>query len=386
MIEGRKYWEDDLKKTSSNSPKIWFHCASLGEFEQGRPLMEQIKKVYPHHGIFITFFSPSGYEVRKNYEAADYIGYLPFDNKKNAKKFIELLKPSMAIFIKYEFWHYYLSELKKNQIPTFSVSAIFRKEQQFFKRNGNFFRSMLMGFNHFFVQNETSEELLKSHGFHNVSVSGDTRFDRVLEICSNPKNIKIAELFKGRDKVMVIGSSWPEDIEVLLPYINDPKNPIKYIIAPHEIGKGKINKLTKGISVDYQLYSEADPSIINSTKVLVIDNIGLLSSLYQYGDIAYIGGAFGEGLHNILEAATFGLPIIFGKGKDNHKYQEAVDLVRLGGAFEVSDSRELKKIVNGLLEDEMKLENTSKISSDYVINNAGATKKIMDVLSKYLDS
>ncbi|MCK5700267.1 MAG: 3-deoxy-D-manno-octulosonic acid transferase, partial [Cyclobacteriaceae bacterium] len=249
----------------------------------------------------------------------------------------------------------------------------------------HFFRNMLMGFDHFFVQNETSKQLLNTYGFDNVSVSGDTRFDRVKEICSKPDTIEIAALFKGSDKVMVIGSSWPNDIELLLPYINDKKNPIKYIVAPHEIGKEKINKLTKGITVKYQLYSEADPGTILSAKVLVIDNIGMLSSLYQYGEIAYIGGAFGEGLHNILEAATFGLPIIFGRGKDNNKYQEAVDLLKLGGAFEVSNSRELEIIVNGLLEDEMKLENASTISSDYVKNNAGATENIMDFLNNYLN-
>lgn len=385
MMEGRKDWENELKKNTFTGPIIWIHCASLGEFEQGRPLIEQIKKDYPKYGIFITFFSSSGYEVRKEYNLADYICYLPFDSRNNAKKFIEILNPSIAVFIKYEFWYYYLLELKKNQIPTFSISTIFRPEQQFFKKNGQFFREMLSCFDHFFVQNEVSKELLNEQGFNHVTVSGDTRFDRVKEICSNPKKIEIANQFKGKDKVMVIGSSWPEDIEVLLPVINDSGYKVKFIIAPHEIGKEKIKSLTKDIVIDYQLYSEADPATINSAKVLVIDNIGLLSSLYQYGEIAYIGGAFGEGLHNILEAATFGMPIIFGRGKDNSKYQEAVDLVRLGGAFEVSDSREVKRIIDGLLDDRGKLESTSKICSDYVNNNSGATKMIMDYLNEYLD-
>lgn len=385
MVDGRNDWESELKKNTTTGPKVWFHCASLGEFEQGRPLLEQMKRDHPEYGIFITFFSPSGYEAMKNYDLADYIFYLPFDSSINAKKFIELLKPSMAIFIKYEFWHYYLLELKKRKIPTFSVSAIFRSDQQFFKKRSHFFRNMLMGFEHFFVQNETSRQLLNSHGFDNVSVSGDTRFDRVKEICSNPHAIEIAALFKSSEKVMVIGSSWPDDIEVLLPYINDKKNRIKFIIAPHEVGKEKIKKLVKGIAVKYQIYSKADPNTIHSAKVLIINNIGMLSSLYQYGEIAYIGGAFGEGLHNILEAATFGLPIIFGKGKDNNKYQEAVDLLRLGGAFEISDSQELKTTMDGMLDDHMKLESASKICSDYVNNNSGATKKIMTFLDNYLD-
>ncbi len=384
MSEGRKNWESALKNNIPTGPKIWFHCASLGEFEQGRPLIEQIKKEHPEYGIIITFFSSSGYEVRKDYDGADYICYLPFDSGKNAKKFIDLLNPSMAIFIKYEFWHYYLSELREQKVPTFSVSAIFRPDQPFFKRNGQFFRNMLAGFEHFFVQNEASKQLLKNQGFDNVTVSGDTRFDRVKEICSHPKSIKIAQLFKGVDKVMIIGSSWPEDIELLLHFINDNNNKIKFIIAPHEIGKEKIRKLTGGITVSFQLYSSADPNAINTAKVLIIDNIGLLSSLYQYGDIAYIGGAFGEGLHNILEAATFGMPILFGKGKDNIKYQEAIDLVNLGGAFEVSNYKELKGIMKEIFEDEAQRQKASMICADYVNNNAGATERIMDFLNKYL--
>lgn len=385
MINGREDWEEELKNNMFDGPKIWFHCASLGEFEQGRPLIEHIKKTYPDYGIFITFFSPSGYVIRKNYEEANFISYLPFDSKNNAVKFIGLLNPSLAIFIKYEFWYYYLSELKHRGIPTFSVSAIFRQEQQFFKKNGQFFRKMLECFDQFFVQNEISKYLLNEQGFNNVTISGDTRFDRVKEICSNPTKNEIARKFKGHEKIMVIGSSWPEDINVLLPIINSSEYKMKFIIAPHEVEKSKIKKLCSEITTDFQLYSQANNATIHQSRVLIIDNIGILSSLFQYGDIAYIGGSFGEGLHNILEAATFGMPVIFGRGQDNHKYQEAVDLVELGGAFEVSDSNELKKVLNTLFANASNLDKASKISSDYINKNAGATGRIMDYLINHLN-
>lgn len=385
MIDGRMNWENELKKNISDAPKVWIHCASLGEFEQGRPLIERIKKHHPTHKIFITFFSPSGYEIRKNYAEADYISYLPFDNREDASTFIELLNPSMAIFIKYEFWYYYLTELKSKQIPVFSVSASFRVEQQFFKKSGSFFRKMLSCFDHFFVQNDTSKQLLVGQGINSVTVSGDTRFDRVKEICSRPRKIETAQRFKGNDKVMVVGSSWPEDIEVLLPIINDPEQKLKFIIAPHEVEKSKIKKICDSITVDFQLFSQADIASIHQSKLLIIDNIGMLSSLYQYGEIAYIGGAFGEGLHNILEAATFGMPIVFGKGTKNVKFQEAVDLVKQGGAFEVSDADELKQTIHGLLSDSNSLDKAAKICSDYVQDHAGATEKVMDYINKYFD-
>lgn len=385
MTEGRVGWEEKIKNCPFEGPKIWFHCASLGEFEQGRPLIEHLKKSYPTYGIFITFFSSSGYEVRKNYEMADFIDYLPFDSKQNAIKFVRLLDPSMAIFIKYEFWYHYLAELKNNKIPTFSVSAIFRKEQHFFKKNGQFFRKMLACFDQFFVQNMVSKTLLNEQGIDNVIVSGDTRFDRVMEICSAPVKNEIARLFKANEKIMIIGSSWPEDINVLLSIINTSHYNLKFIIAPHEVEKSKIKKLCSEITVDFELYSEVNNATIHQKKVLIIDNIGILSSLFQYGDIGYIGGAFGEGLHNILEAATFGMPILFGRGKDNSKYQEAVDLVELGGAFEIADAKELENVLNKLMNNTSNLENASEISSEYVKRNAGATNKIMEYLCKYLN-
>lgn len=383
MVQGREDWETKLAGIPKNGKRIWFHCASLGEFEQGRPLMENIKGKYPNHGIFITFFSPSGYEVQKDYELADFVGYLPFDGISSSKRFVELLKPDLAIFIKYEFWFYYLKALKERDIPTFSVSAIFRQEQQFFKRGDRFFKSMLACIDHFFVQNKTSKELLNSHGFDNVTISGDTRFDRVMQICSAPKRIEVAEYFRGKDKVMVVGSSWPEDMEVLLPIINDPNHPLKFIIAPHEVGASKIQQLCQTISMDFQCFSTYK-NTKNPCKVLIIDNIGMLSSLYQYGDLAYIGGAFGEGLHNTLEAATFGMPVLFGKGKDNKKYQESMDLVAIGGAFEVADAGECRRVIDLLLDDAEEMDRASDASREYVRSKTGATQIIEDFLNVYL--
>jgi len=359
------------------------HCASLGEFEQGRPIVEAIKKNHPSCSLVLTFFSPSGYEVQKNYELADLVLYLPFDSPRNAARFIELVNPAFAIFIKYEFWYNYLSQLKSRRIPAYLVSGIFRHEQFFFKKGGSFFREMLHCFDHFFVQNAASKQLLNSIGLQNVTISGDTRFDRVVDICSKPMSIEVAKKFADQHMVMVIGSSWSEDMEVLYPLINGALD-IKFIIAPHEIEKSEIRKITDGLSCTYQLFSEAGEEGLLDVRVLVIDNIGMLSSLYQYGEMAYIGGAFGEGLHNTLEAATFGMPIVFGRGKDNHKYQEAIDLVKLGGAFEVSTANELQQIISSLLHDSDKLDKVSAISRKYVKNHAGATSIFMKYIDKLL--
>ena len=346
--------------------------------------MEKMKELYPDLAIIVTFFSSSGYEVQKNYELADCVCYLPFDLKSEAKKFIDLLKPDMAIFVKYEFWYNFLSELKAREIPTVSVSTIFRPQQQFFKRNGQFFREMLDSFQHFFVQNDISKKLLLEQGYRNVTISGDTRFDRVIEIAEQAKDVQLVQAFKGSSKTMVIGSSWPDDMKVLLPIINEPKINLKFVIAPHEVERTKVEKLCRDIVVDYQLFSYPNIEKIEGCRVLIIDSIGLLSSLYRYGDIAYVGGAFGDGLHNILEPATFGLPVIFGKGKDNYKFQEATDLLKLGGAFEIENSMELRRIVERLLDDDGKLKQTSKICKDYVHANSGATNHIMNHLASYL--
>ena len=384
MIDGRKNWKGKLASKNFSGKKIWIHCASLGEFEQGRPLIERIKASHPTYSIIITFFSSSGYEVRKDYAGADYVCYLPFDGPHSSQPFVDLLNPDLAIFVKYEFWYYYLKILKKRSIPTISISAIFRPEQLFFKKRGYLFREMLSCFDHLFVQNQLSKELLDNQGFQNVTTSGDTRFDRVVQICSNPTKIETAEKFKGKSKVMVIGSSWPDDMKVLYPLINNHDIHMKYIIAPHEIEAEKIRKLCNGLKVDYQLLSKVKHGDVSSSRVLIVDSIGLLSSLYQYGDLAYIGGAFGDGLHNILEAATYGMPILFGRGEDNFKYQEAIDLVELGGAFEVENSSDLVKTVNKLLNDALLLKMASDISKEYVKSKTGATDIIMDHLNSYL--
>lgn len=384
MTEGRKGWQAKVRSSVLHGRVIWFHCASLGEFEQGRPIIEALKEQYKNVSIVVTFFSSSGYEIRKDYQLAELVLYLPFDSRRNAKTFVELINPHIAIFIKYEFWHNYLSELKQRQIPTFLVSGIFRHDQKFFKGGWPFFRNMLMNFDHFFVQNNDSKNLLNSIGLQNVTATGDTRFDRVKEICSRPMQIEIAKQFTEGSMSMVIGSSWPEDMEVLFPLINSSRYPIKFIIAPHEIERHKIRRLIQKLECPCQLYSESNIEDIREAKVLVIDNIGMLSSLYQYGDIAYIGGAFGDGLHNILEGATFGMPIIFGKGKDNHKYQEAVDLVSLGGAFEVENSSDVLNVVESLIGDELKLRKASETTSGYVNDNSGATEAFMNYIQKYL--
>jgi 3-deoxy-D-manno-octulosonic-acid transferase len=384
MVNGRKQWEMKVRKASLKGQVLWFHCASLGEFEQGRPIIESIKSQYPTSSIVVTFFSSSGYEIMKDYDHADLVLYLPFDKISEVKKFLDLLQPKLAVFIKYEFWYNYLTELKLRQVPTFLVSGIFRQDQKFFKKGWTFFRDMLACFTHFYVQNAASKELLNSIGLQNVTVSGDTRFDRVKQICSHPKRIEIAERFSVKKHVMVIGSSWPDDMEVLYPLINQPELDLKFIIAPHEIGPARIQKLVEHLKCEYQLFSKANPDTIAQAKVLIINNIGMLSSLYQYGDVAYIGGAFGEGLHNILEAATFGMPIIFGKGKDNHKYQEAVDLASLGGAFEIQSGHELTELVRKLIDDKQLLKNASEISKTYVDKKAGATLSFMKDLNQYL--
>ncbi|MCG8306078.1 MAG: 3-deoxy-D-manno-octulosonic acid transferase [Cytophagales bacterium] len=384
MTRGRRNWQKKLSAKEFTGKKVWIHCASLGEFEQGRPLIESVKKNYPHHSVIVTFFSSSGYEIQKDYKLADLVCYLPFDGAKSSRLFIDILDPDVAIFVKYEFWYYYLKELKSRKTPTFSVSSIFRPEQHFFKKNGKFFREMLLCFDHFFVQNENSKALLSDLDLENVTVSGDTRFDRVAQICSEPKRIELVEKFKGSSKVLVIGSSWPEDMEVLYPVIHKERVGLKFVIAPHEIEPAKIKNLCRGLKVRYQLFSSMESNTISEAKVLIIDNIGLLSSLYQYGEMAYIGGAFGEGLHSVLEAATFGIPVFFGKGKDNHKYQEAADLVKRGGAFEINHVGELEANIVQLLSNEKRINEVSEISKDYVNSKVGATDKIMNHLKRYL--
>lgn len=351
------------------------HCASLGEFEQGRPIMEAFKSEYPHYKILLTFFSPSGYEVRKNYAGADYIFYLPWDTARNAQQFIQLTRPALAIFIKYEFWYHYAAELKRNSIPLISASCIFKPDQVFFQWYGSFFRRILKNFNHFFVQTQQSIDLLKQIGITNTSLAGDTRFDRVFTITQNSKEIIVAQHFKGTDRVFVIGSLWPDDLEVLTPFINEHKTSLKFIIAPHEINEDILVEIEKSINAKSIRYSKANQNL-ESYAVLIIDNVGMLSQLYRYGEFAFVGGAYGKGLHNILEAACYGVPIFFGN-KNYEKFQEANELIMRGGAFAVADYPELKSTYELMVNRPENFLLACEVTKSYVKENMGATAKIM---------
>jgi 3-deoxy-D-manno-octulosonic-acid transferase len=381
---GRKNLLEKIRsELSENShPVVWIHTASLGEFEQARPVMERIKREFANHKILLTFFSPSGYEVRKKYDQADYIYYLPWDTRGNASSFINATKPVLAIFIKYEFWNHYIHQLKKRNIPTLSVSSIFRNDQLFFRSYGGFFRKMLHKFTYFFVQNDESVRLLKSIQLNNCTRAGDTRFDRVYEVVQRKEEIEIAKQFKGQDKTMVIGSCWPEDLELFIPFINENYHFLKFIIAPHELSESFITGLEKALSATTVRFSKATPNTVSNAHVLIIDNIGMLNKLYRYGEFAYVGGAFGKGLHNILEAACYGIPVFFGN-KNYKKFQEAVDLINRGGAFEVADYRDLKEKYEMITLPENFLL-ACEVTRQYVEENLGATDKIMEYCKKLL--
>lgn len=370
--------EDSL--AGNHNPIIWVHCASLGEFEQGRPVIESLKTEFPHHKIFLTFFSPSGYLVRKTYPKADYIFYLPLDTTQNARKFVALVNPRLAIFVKYEFWLHYSKELNQKGIPLISISSIFRKDQFFFRKTGSLHRSILKNFTHFFVQNAGSVELLRSIGLYNSTLSGDTRFDRVNQIEQHRTEIDIAKKFKADQKVFVIGSCWQEDLDVLIPFINE--NKIKFIVALHEITDSMLRSLQQSLSVKWILYSLAEGKDLEDFDVLIIDNVGMLSKLYQYGEFAYIGGAFGKGLHNILEAACYGMPVFFGN-KNYKKFREAVDLINRGGAFEISSYNDLKHKYEMVNMPETFLL-ACEVCRQYILENVGATEKIMNYCRRVL--
>ncbi|MGF1638511.1 MAG: 3-deoxy-D-manno-octulosonic acid transferase [Cyclobacteriaceae bacterium] len=382
MLKGRKnVWIRYQTVFKKNTKKVvWFHCASLGEFEQGRTVIEAFKREFPQYFILVTFFSSSGYEVRKNYNHADAVMYLPWDTAKNARAFIELVKPRLAFFVKYEYWHHYLCELEKLNAEVYSISSIFRSNQLFFKPFGGFYRSFLNRFNYFFVQNEDSLRLLQSIGVENASISGDTRFDRVKEICANKKQIDIADEFKDGKPLMVIGSSWPSDIEILRPVIQSMTQELKFIIAPHEIGEKNIEGLMEMFGHECIRFSQASGKVARNYRILIIDNIGMLSSLYQYGEFAWIGGALRRSLHNTLEAATYGMPVFFGADPSNAKFAEAKDLVARGAAIEITTSEELENHLQILLNNEPTRKEMAKKASTYVNEKSGATALIMEFL------
>jgi len=386
FVNGRKKIFSHLAASlqGNTHPLIWVHCASLGEFEQGRPIMEAFKRLNPDNKILLTFFSPSGYEVRKNYAGADYIFYLPWDLPGNAKKFIAIAKPSLAIFIKYEFWYHYTTELKKKSIPLISASCIFRPEQSFFKSYGSFFRRILKNFNHFFVQTPESMQLLNSIGITNTTLAGDTRFDRVYEITQKAEAIDIAKRFKDTDKLFVIGSLWPEDLDVLGPFIDEHKDKLKFIIAAHEVEESFLHVIEKNINAKSIRFSKTgDVADLNSYTALIIDNVGMLSRLYRYGEFAFVGGAYGKGLHNILEAACYGMPVFFGNN-NYEKFQEANELIMRGGAFAIADYAELKSTYELMVTRPENYLLACEVTQAYVKENLGATDKIMTYCTKLL--
>ena len=376
---GRKnIFESIQKKIDPNANIIWFHCSSLGEFEQGRPVIESIKEREPGYKILLTFFSPSGYEVRKDYEVADYIFYLPVDTKKNAEKFIRLVNPQKVVFVKYEFWYHYLHTLSGKNIPVYLISSNFRPNQIFFQRHGEFFRQILRKFTHLFVQNLRSQELLSAIHIEHVTVAGDTRFDRVNAIVENRKDLQEIETFKNNKFTIVAGSTWKEDEEILIRLIHESENDQKWILAPHEIQENHIAQIIRSVKRPVIRYSEINKSDSSQANVLIIDNIGMLSSLYYYGNLAFIGGGFGKGIHNILEAATYGIPVLF--GPKFKAFQEAIDMVNSGGAFSVKSYEELMNIFQQLVNNPEHLKNSGNIARKYVQSNLGATESIVKKL------
>jgi 3-deoxy-D-manno-octulosonic-acid transferase len=381
FVEGRKNVFSILEeKIKADDKTIWFHSASLGEYEQGLPVIEKIKEKYPSHKIIVTFFSPSGYEVRKNNNVADVTIYLPLDTKNNAKKFLKLVHPELAFFIKYEFWLNYLKELEKSKTPTYLISGIFRDNQMFFKWYGGFYRKALKAFIFFFVQNESSKQKIESIGFTNVIVSGDTRFDRVAAILERDNKLGYIENFKNNQPVIVFGSSWPKDEVLIAEYINQAPENVKFIIAPHNIKADQIAELKSQITKSTILFSEKENKDLSKYDVFIIDTIGLLTKIYSYGTIAYVGGGFGNpGIHNILEPAAFGIPIVIGPNYSN--FAEAVSLVELQGCMVISNTAELKKTFDQLLSDNELFIKKSSICKSFIQDNKGATETIIKTIS-----
>ena len=355
---------------------IWIHASSLGEFEQGRPLIELIKRRQPSARIVLTFFSPSGYEVRKNYAGADAVVYLPFDLTHNVKKFLDIVKPSVAIFVKYEFWGNYLMELKRRDVPTYIISSIFRPGQIFFRPWGGMFRKMLRCYDTLFVQNEQSRELLASIGIDNVMVCGDTRFDRVADVRAAAREFPVIEQFvQDAPFTLVMGSSWQPDEDIVIPYFNAHPD-MKLIIAPHEFDRQRLRIMMSKISRPAGFYSDTTVAGARRLQCLIIDSFGILSSLYRYGNVAYVGGGFGAGIHNINEAAVYGIPVIFGPRHD--KFQEASDLIACGGGFAIEDAEGLATVMDSLRENHARLELAGKSAGDYIQSHLGATTQIYD--------
>lgn len=383
-ITGRKNWPSRLRaarRSMGEKPLIWIHCASLGEFEQGRPLIEWLKEHHPGYKILLTFFSPSGYEIRKDYDRADLVFYLPLDTPRNARRFVEIVQPQLAIFVKYEFWMHYLLILQQRKVPHILISAVFRPDHWFFKAYGAPFHRLLAGFDQLFVQDEASRQRLEAVGLNQVTVAGDTRIDRVLAIAGQDRRFPLIDAFAGQAPVLVVGSSWPPDEALLVPFFNEqlPAD-WKVIIAPHEIREEKIRALERAIQIPAVRFSQGDMEDMAGKQVLIIDNIGMLSALYGYGRLAYIGGGFGAGIHNTLEPVAFGLPVFF--GPKYQKFTEAVAMVHEGGAFPVETPEEFYRLFTELLGEE-RYDRARKAARGFVEQNQGATEQIGAYLQKH---
>ena len=377
----RKMWRGEheafrqlREKVQPGAKYVWFHAASLGEFEQGRPIIERLRQQHPEYKILLTFFSPSGYEVRKNYQGADIICYLPLDTWRNARRFLNLVHPCQAFFIKYEFWWNYLHILKRRGVPVYSVSSIFRPNQVFFRWYGRRYSDVLRCFTRFFVQNETSRQLLAQLGITNVDITGDTRFDRVLQIRQQAKHLPLVEAFSQQHKVFVAGSSWPPDEDIFIRFFNEHKD-WKLVIAPHVIGEDHLKQILSKLQGRAVRYTEASETSAREARCMIIDCFGLLSSIYGYGHVAYVGGGFGVGIHNVLEAAVWNVPVIF--GPNNQRFQEAQDLLASGGGKQISDYAEFEHIMCAYMADDaLRLADGAK-AGDYVRSKAGSTDKII---------
>ncbi len=385
FVEGRRNLFPEIKnQINPKDPLIWFHAASLGEFEQGKPIIEECKKDFPNYKILVTFFSPSGYELRKNYETADYIFYLPLDTPSNMKKWLDIVNPDIVILIKYEFWFNLLNQLQKRSIPTLVVSAVFRPNQFFFKSYGAFMRNTLKSIKHFFVQDERSLHLLKNHNIHQVTLSGDTRFDRVKELTKNTKPLSFLETFRNNIFTIVAGSTWPQGEAFFSRFINETEYSLKLVLVPHEIHPKKIKDLKQKIQKKCLLYSEIENQNLAAYDVLIIDAVGFLTSVYPYGDIAYVGGAYGAtGIHNILEPAAFGKPVFYGPCFE--KNQEAQDLVDSKGAKVAYNYKDFEDIIHLFYGNAEELKIYSQNTQKFIQKNVGATEKVMHYLNKNLE-
>ncbi len=383
-VEGRKGIFKKLKnEIKPDDQIIWFHVASLGEFEQARPVIEKIKEQYSYHKILLTFFSPSGYEIRKNYDKADWVFYLPADTRLNAKKFVSIVNPRLAIFVKYEFWFNYINALYNNKTPLFMISVIFRPSQHFFKFWGRWFRRQLMKVTWFFVQNEESLELLNNINIKHAEISGDTRFDRVYQIVKENKRIEEIELFAGNSTVMVAGSTWPPDENIIKFILQNTTTDFKVVLAPHVVDEQHISDIKEKFKeFNPILFTEFDKNKVLQSRVLIINITGLLAYAYRYSSFSYVGGGFGAGIHNLLEPVTYGHPVIF--GPNYHKFREAHDLIAAGCGFSINDKKEALEIVNGFMNDKEKLAGISKIAKEFVNKNIGATDVIMEKIKNYV--